>query len=156
MGWGAVLNSAQVSPGLRDIPLSLQWMPLLCCHHCTALPRPIYEESISPFASRVSQRMTHWWGLISPKCAKGGGPREEREERGDSQSKRRGEDKCNGLAIKRKVDGMHREAQSMSKQVARYKSAICAPSTIRSRRRSSIPNPIRNNRGCRRSLAGEV
>ena len=35
------------------------------------LPRPIYEESISPFASRVSQRMTHWWGLISPKCAKG-------------------------------------------------------------------------------------
>ena len=81
--------------------------------------------------------MTHWWGLISPKCAKGGRRERERErergtERGTEREREREregerdthtvrreggdgaraveeEDKCNGLAIKRKVDGMHRQ-----------------------------------------------
>ena len=113
------------------------------------LPRPIYEESISPFASRVSQRMTHWWGLISPKCAKGEG------ERQYSRSKRRRErgreDKCNGLAIKRKVDGMHTEEQNMGGKVGRAKGREAAylrmfnASVFNSQRHFSLPAPSSND-----------
>ena len=45
-----------------------------------------------------------------------GGRGTERGERRERQSEQEeeGEDKCNGLAIKRKVDGMHREDQNIS------------------------------------------
>ena len=77
--------------------------------------------------------MTHWWGLISPKCAKG--ERETVQSEQEAEGKREGgEDKCNGLAIKRKVDGMHTEEQNMGKKVGRGKEEklrICAHSTRR-------------------------
>ena len=121
------------------------------------LPRPIYEESISPFASRVSQRMTHWWGLISPKCAKG--ERETVQSEQEAEGKREGgEDKCNGLAIKRKVDGMHTEEQNMGKKVGRGKEEklrICAHSTRRysTRKGTSLSQRLLQQLECRRAFS---
>ena len=90
--------------------------------------------------------MTHWWGLISPKCAKG--ERETVQSEQEAEGKREGgEDKCNGLAIKRKVDGMHTEEQNMGGKVGRAQGReaphlrMFNASVFNSQRHFSLPAP---------------